>query len=113
MAVLQVAIGTEFAVLVLERYAEERRNGLSPEEAVEVAGRRIGRAFLTSCLTTSGGFAVLALSGFPLLASFGALVGIDVLVTVACALVILPPLLVGSDRLSPPVPDRVPTTLAS
>jgi uncharacterized protein len=108
-----VAIGTEFAVLVLERYAEERRRGLSPGVAVGVAGRRIGRAFLTSGLTTAGGFAVLALSGFPLLASFGALVGIDVLVTVACALVILPPLLVASDRAVVPAPEPVPTTLAS
>lgn len=102
-----IAIGTEFAVLLLERYAEERRRGLAPDVAMQTAAARIGRAFLTSGLTTAGGFAVLALSGFPLLASFGTLVSVDVLVTLACALVLLPPLVLAGEPVSAPVPAAV------
>ncbi|MCZ7527118.1 MAG: hydrophobe/amphiphile efflux-3 (HAE3) family transporter [Acidimicrobiia bacterium] len=96
---LVVATCTEFSVLVLARYLEERRRGGSPDEAVGTASQRIGRAFTASGLTTAGGFAVLAVSGFPLLSNFGIVVAINVLVALLCALVMLPPLLTWSDRL--------------
>ena len=41
------------------RYLEERERGLSPEAASAQAGARTGKAFVTSALTTVGGFAVL------------------------------------------------------
>jgi predicted RND superfamily exporter protein len=94
---LVVAISTEFAVLIVDRYLEERRRGRQPEVAVTTASRRIGRAFVASGLTTAGGFAVLALSGFPLLSNFGIVVSINILVALLCALVFLPPLLVWAD----------------
>jgi len=93
-----IAIATEFSVLVMERYGEERRRGHGPDEAMTIASHRIGRAFTTSGLTTAGGFAVLALSGFPLLSSFGLIVAVSVLAALLCALVMLPPLLVWSER---------------
>jgi len=93
-----IAIATEFSVLVMERYGEERRRGHGPDEAMAIASHRIGRAFTTSGLTTAGGFAVLALSGFPLLSSFGLIVAVSVLAALLCALVMLPPLLVWSER---------------
>ncbi|HEX6310706.1 MAG TPA: hydrophobe/amphiphile efflux-3 (HAE3) family transporter [Acidimicrobiia bacterium] len=95
---LVVAISTQFSVLVVERYLEERRNGRGPEQAVVIATRRIGRAFTASGLTTAGGFAVLALSGFPLLSNFGIVVSINILVALLCTLVLLPPLLVWRDH---------------
>jgi hypothetical protein len=99
-----VAIATQFSVLVVERYLEERRRGRAPEQAVATASRRIGRAFTASGLTTAGGFGVLALSGFPLLSNFGIVVSINIVVALFCALVLLPPLLVWSD------PQLVPAT---
>jgi hypothetical protein len=101
---LVVAIATQFSVLVVERYLEERRRGRAPEQAVATASRRIGRAFTASGLTTAGGFGVLALSGFPLLSNFGIVVSINIVVALFCALVLLPPLLVWSD------PQLVPAT---
>jgi uncharacterized protein len=95
---LVVAICTEFSVLLLTRYDEERRRGKSPDAAIATASLRIGRAFTASGLTTAGGFAVLALSGFPLLSSFGMVVTVNVLAAMLCALVIMPPLLRASDR---------------
>jgi uncharacterized protein len=95
---LVIATCTEFSVLILARYVEERRRGLDPAGAVERGGVRIGRAFVASGLTTVGGFGVLALSAYPLLSDFGILVSLNVLVALASALVVLPPLLMWADR---------------
>ena len=79
---LVIAICTEFATLILFRHLEERRQGFSPEESIDVAAAHTGRAFFASALTTVGGFAVMLFSPLPLLRDFGAIVA----VTVAIAL---------------------------
>jgi hydrophobe/amphiphile efflux-3 (HAE3) family protein len=95
---LVIAVGTEFAVLIMSRYVEERERGRSREDAVDVGIVRIGRAFVASGLTLVGGFAVIALSAFPLLRDFGIIVALNTLVALIVALVVLPPLLVWADR---------------
>ncbi|MGZ4691791.1 MAG: efflux RND transporter permease subunit, partial [Acidimicrobiia bacterium] len=84
---LVIATCTEFTVLIMERYLEERRGGRSANQAVDTASVQIGRAFVASGLTTAAGFGVLALSGFPLLSGFGLVVALNVVVALACALV--------------------------
>jgi hydrophobe/amphiphile efflux-3 (HAE3) family protein len=101
---LVIAVCTEFSVLILERCDEERRRGRSPEAAVATASLSIGRAFTASGLTIAGGFAVLALSGFPLLSSFGIVVAVNVVAAMLCALVILPPLLRRAGAVPGPAP---------
>jgi hydrophobe/amphiphile efflux-3 (HAE3) family protein len=95
---LVIAVGTEFAVLILTRYVEERERGRTREDAVDVGTVRIGRAFVASGLTLVGGFAVIALSAFPLLRDFGIIVALNTLVALLVALIVLPPLLVWADR---------------
>jgi uncharacterized protein len=95
---LVVATCAEFAVLLIDRYAEERARGLDPDEATTVAARRTGRAFFTSALTTLGGFAVLMFSSLPLLADFGMVVTINIAVALLAALVVVPPLIKEADR---------------
>ena len=90
---LVIATCTEFTVLIMERYLEERRDGVGSAAAIETASVHIGRAFVASGLTTAAGFGVLALSGFPLLSDFGIVVSVNIVVALVCALVILPPLL--------------------
>lgn len=97
-APLVIATCTEFVVLILARYIEERERGRTPEEAIDIGGVRIGRAFVASGLTTVGGFIVLAVSPFPLVWQFGVLVALNVLVALISALVVLPPLLMWADR---------------
>ncbi|MBN2624950.1 MAG: MMPL family transporter [Acidimicrobiales bacterium] len=94
---LVIATCTEFSVLILARYVEERRRGRDPAAAVEVGAVRIGRAFLASGLTSVGGFAVLGLSSYPLLRDFGILVALNVIVALVSALAVLPPLLMWAD----------------
>lgn len=95
---LVIAICTEFTSLMLLRFIEERRRGLSPEQAVEVASHRTGRAFIVSALTGIAGVTVIATSSLPLLRDFGIVVGMNVAVALLSALVVLPPMLVWADR---------------
>ena len=94
---LVIASCTEFSILILGRYLEERQRGLTPSEATDRASARTGRAFFTSALTTIGGFGVLVFSALPLLSDFGMIVTLNVAVALLSALVVMPPLLVWAD----------------
>ena len=95
---LVVAACTEFTSLILLRFVEERRRGLEPKEAVDVAAARTGRAFIVSALTAISGIAVISTSSLPLLRDFGIIVTVNVAVALLSALVVLPPMLVWADR---------------
>ncbi len=97
-APLVIAVCTEFSVLIMARYLEERRRGRTPDEAVDIGAVRIGRAFVASGLTLIGGFAVLAASPFPLLRDFGIIVALNAVVALLSAVFVLPPLLMWADR---------------
>jgi hydrophobe/amphiphile efflux-3 (HAE3) family protein len=92
MSALIVGIGTEFAVLLLERYWEELGRGVSPQEAMNQAVSRIGRAIAASGLTVTAGFAALLASSFPAIGEFGAVTVIDVLLALVATIVVVPPL---------------------
>jgi predicted RND superfamily exporter protein len=114
-APLVIAVATEFAVLLQARYEEERAGGAGPEGAIS-ALPRIGRAFVASGLTLVGGFAVMAASPMVLLRDFGVVVAIDVVIALACALVVMPPLLRWTDHRAlqaGPLPDAVIDLLAA
>jgi len=95
---LVVAACTEFTSLILLRFIEERRRGLDPKEAVEVAAARTGRAFVVSGLTAIVGVAVLSFSSLPLLRDFGRIVAANVALALLSALVVLPPMLIWADK---------------
>lgn len=110
---LVIAICGEFATLILFRHVEERAHGLAPQEAIDVAAARTGRAFFASSLTTVGGFAVLLASPLPLLRDFGAIVALTIAIALLSAMTVLPPLLVwvdGHGWLPPhaPKPEEAP-----
>ena len=86
---LVIASCTEFSVLILGRYLEERQSGLPPREATDTAAARTGRAFFTSAMTTIGGFAVLIASPLPLLRDFGIIVTLNVAIALLAALIFL------------------------
>ncbi len=62
ITMIGLAVGIDYTLFVIERYREERRNGLGKHEAITVAG---GSA--TKAVAFSGGTVVLALSGMFLL----------------------------------------------
>ncbi len=95
---LIIAMGTEFNVLLMARYFEERAGGLQPRAAMSKASLRIGRAITASGLTVMGGFAVLAFSDFPLLDNFGKVTALNIGLSLLSTLILLPPLLVWADE---------------
>jgi predicted RND superfamily exporter protein len=95
---LIIAMGTEFNVLLMSRYFEERAAGLSARDAMSTASLRIGRAIAASGLTVMGGFAVLAFSNFPLLDNFGQVTAVNIGICLLSTLLLLPPLLVWADE---------------
>jgi hydrophobe/amphiphile efflux-3 (HAE3) family protein len=95
---LIIAMGTEFNILLMARYFEERATGLTPREAMSKASLRIGRAITASGLTVMGGFAVLAFSDFPLLDNFGKVTALNIGLSLLSTLILLPPLLVWADE---------------
>jgi hypothetical protein len=92
MSALIVGIGTEFSVLLMERYWEELGRGAAAGPAMERAVSRIGRAIAASALTVVAGFAALLASSFPAIRDFGAVTVIDVLLALAATIVVVPPL---------------------
>jgi hypothetical protein len=94
---LVIAACTEFTSLILTRHMEERRRGLAPQAAADMAAARTGRAFATSALTTIVGVGVLVTSPLPLLRDFGLITAINVAVALLAALIVLPPLMVWAD----------------
>lgn len=90
---LIIASCTEFSVLIMGRYLEERQTGLSIDDANHTAASRTGRAFFVSAATTIAGFATLIVSPLPLLRDFGLIVTLNVTIALAAALVVMPPML--------------------
>ena len=95
---LIIAMGTEFTLLLMARYFEERGRGAAPREAMQVATLHIGRAITVSGLTVMGGFGVLAFSNFPLLEGFGKVTALDMGLALLSTLIVLPPLLIWLDE---------------
>jgi len=106
LGALVIALGTEFGVVLLQRFYEERAAGSDPDTAAAVALRGVGRAIVVSALTLGAGFAVLAVSGLfpgglPLIADFGLEVVVDLTLAVAAVFLVMLPLAVAIERAMP------------
>ncbi len=98
LGALILGIGTEFTVLLMMRYYEERKKGEPPSEAMVTAISKIGRAIIASGMTVVGGFAaLLAARSFPILSDFGTVTMINVFFALVSTLVVLPSLIVLFD----------------
>ena len=98
MGVIIIGIGTEFMVLLLGRYEEEKRKGLSPRDAMIVAISKIGRAIVITALTTLGGFGILTASNFIMIRDFGIATVLSVVLCLISTITVMPPLIVWIDE---------------
>jgi hydrophobe/amphiphile efflux-3 (HAE3) family protein len=98
LAALVIAISTEFSVLLSERFRAERRAGRHPAAALDATYRSTGAAVLASGATAVAGFAVLVVSDIAMLRDFGFVTVVDLLVSLAGVLVVLPAVLVLAER---------------
>lgn len=94
LSCLVLGIGTEFTILIMERFREEEEKGLSAQEAIRVSLSKVGQAITASGLTVIVGFSTLIFVNFPILREFGITTVIDTALSLFCALTILPILIV-------------------
>jgi hydrophobe/amphiphile efflux-3 (HAE3) family protein len=93
LGALVIAISTEFSVLLVARYREEREAGFEPVDALRRTYRSTGAAVIASGTTAIAGFAVLGLSDVAMLSDFGRVTVIDLSVSLLGVLATLPAVL--------------------
>jgi hydrophobe/amphiphile efflux-3 (HAE3) family protein len=71
LGALILGCGSEYAILMMERFYEELGKVGDPMEALGIASRRIGSALIASGLTTIFGFGALMASPFLITSNFG------------------------------------------
>ena len=98
LGTLVIAISTEFSVLLSERFRQERLAGHELRDALARTYRSTGRAVLASGITAIAGFGVLVLSNITMLRDFGFVTLIDLSVSLAGVLLLLPSVLALSER---------------
>ncbi len=98
LGTLVIAISTEFSVLLSERFRQEREAGYQLREALARTYRSTGRAVLASGITAIAGFGVLVLSNITMLRDFGFVTLIDLTVSLAGVMLLLPSVLALSER---------------
>lgn len=98
LGALTIAIATEFGVLIVGRFHEERGGGIGVEEALLRAYSRTGAAVLASGITAIAGFAVLIASDVRMLRDFGLVTVVDLVAALAGVLLVLPAILLWLER---------------
>jgi hydrophobe/amphiphile efflux-3 (HAE3) family protein len=107
LGALVIAIATEFSVLLAARYYEEREAGRSIGDALRFTYSRTGIAVLASGITSIAGFGVLLVSGITMLRDFGLVTLVDLSVSLAGVMLVLPAALVWGEGGFEPVASRL------
>ncbi|MFC1437701.1 MMPL family transporter [Streptacidiphilus sp. N1-10] len=90
---LGLAVGIDYAVLIISRYREERGNGHTPQEATARAVGTAGSSVVFAGLTVVIGLAGLSVVGVPTLTKMGLAAAGTVIIAVLVALTLVPALL--------------------
>jgi len=86
-------LGIDYGTFFYPRYAEERGEGQSVVDAVEVTFTNTGQAIAVGALTTAGALYVLTAADFKGFSEFGAIAGTGVLFALVAMTVVMPALL--------------------
>lgn len=97
LGVIVIGTVTEYVVLILSRYREEKALGETPAVAMTTAVSRVGRAVVASSLTTLGGFGVLIASDFVMIRDFGIATVIGLMLCIIASMMVMPPIIVWLD----------------
>ena len=98
MGIIIIGICTEFMVLLFGRYEEEKRQGQSPHDAMVTSISRMGRAIVTTAVTTLGGFGVLIASDFVMIRDFGITTVVGVFLCLVITITVMPGIIVWFDE---------------
>lgn len=98
IASIAVGIGIDYSIHFYTRYQEELGNGTATRAALDQAIHTVGRANFFNAVAVTAGFLVLLFSKFPPLQTFGLLSSFTMLVSFLGAMILLPALIVVTDR---------------
>lgn len=99
MGCMILGAGSEYSILLMERFYEEKGHGLEATEAMRTAVTNTGIALVVSGVTTIFGFLALTASAFGIISSFGLVTVINMLMTLLASFVVFPPLMLTFDNL--------------
>lgn len=91
---LSLGVAIDDTVHLIVGYRRQRNQGLSPEAAIEIVLRQIGRPIVITSLMLIAGFLTISLSGFASMREFGQFCALTMAICLACDLSLLPALLV-------------------
>lgn len=98
LGALIIGIGTEFTILIMERYFEEREKGNAKVKAMTITNTTIGKAIFATALANIGGFSALVASDFVILSDFGLMTLINISLALFSTIIVLPSILIVLDR---------------
>lgn len=93
LGALIMGIGTEFTILITERFEEEKLKTDNRQEAIKNTLSRMANPILVSALTTMGGFSALIFSDFVILSNFGIMTLVNLSLALLSTIVVLPTIL--------------------
>ncbi|WP_105302009.1 efflux RND transporter permease subunit [Anaerococcus marasmi] len=98
-AVLQLAVTTDYSIFLYHRYAEEKKRRDSNNLAMDKAMQKTIASIFASSLTTFAGFLVLILMRLGLGKDIGLVMSKGVLLGLISTVVVLPPMILISEKL--------------
>ncbi len=112
MFVILFGLGIDYGIHTFARYAESRQAGHSTEVAIDHMVCQTGTAVATTAVTTAAAFFLLMFMDFKGFAHLGFIAGVGVLFSFMAMVMVLPSLLILSERLGlirfPPVASKSP-----
>jgi hopanoid biosynthesis associated RND transporter like protein HpnN len=105
-AAILVGLGIDFSIHFLARFADLRGQGLAPVAAFASTASQAGRVVTTGAVTTAAAFFSAGLTDFTGIAELGVIAGGGILICLAAAFLILPPLALEVEERWPLPPTR-------
>ena len=93
IASVTIGVGIDFSIHITQRFRQELRKEKPLDMALEHTIRGTGKALFGSALSSMIGFSVLLLAPMPIIATYGLLTSIMILIAMAGALLMLPSIL--------------------
>lgn len=90
LGAMAIGVASEYTILIMERYEEERAKGEDLYTAIQTSIQKIGTAITISGMTTVFGFSALILSTSPIIQNFGTVTVITVGFSLIGAIVVMP-----------------------
>jgi len=107
LGALVLGVGSEYAVLIMERFYEELGRGGEMMDVLKLTFHRIGTAIASSGLTVVFGFSALVLSPFMITNNFGAVTVLSMIVALLMTFTVFPVLLIKLEQRRPGIEAKI------